>query len=120
MGYVRVKVQIGEADKKTVRNVEFLADTGAFYSMIPQKLADELNIKPLAKTKLVLADKRIVETYPSYAYIKVLDRDGLLPIAIVDVIEPLIGVSTLEGLGLKVDPTTGKIEYSRPYGLALV
>jgi hypothetical protein len=24
----------------------------------------------------------------------------------------------LEGLGFKVDPVTGKLEYSRPYGLA--
>jgi len=31
--------------------------------------------------------------------------------------EPLLGVMVLEGLGIRVDPVTGKLEYSRPYGL---
>lgn len=39
---------------------------------------------------------------------------------IMNVPEPLLGASALEGLGIKVDPTTGRLEHSRPYGLALV
>jgi predicted aspartyl protease len=34
--------------------------------------------------------------------------------------EPLLGVVVLEGLGIRVDPATGKLEYSRPYGLAVL
>ena len=34
--------------------------------------------------------------------------------------EPLLGVVVLEGLGIRVDPVTGKLEYSRPYGLAVL
>jgi len=120
MGYVRANVLIGSADGSVMKSVEFLADTGAYYTVIPPKLAEELNIKPSAKTKLMLADRRLVEASLSYAYIKILEREGVLPIAIMDVPEPLLGVSTLEGLGIKVDPTTGKFEYSRPYGLALI
>jgi len=111
---------IGSADGGVVKSVEFLADTGAYYTIIPPKLAEELNIKPIAKTKLTLADKRVVEVDISLAYIKILDRDGVFNIAIMDVPKPLLGVSTLEGLGIKVDQTTGKFEYSRPYGLALI
>jgi len=33
--------------------------------------------------------------------------------------EPILGVTVLEGLGVKVDPVTGKLEYSRSYGLAV-
>jgi len=29
-------------------------------------------------------------------------------------------VTVIEGLGIKVDPTTGKIEYTRPYGLVIL
>jgi predicted aspartyl protease len=54
------------------------------------------------------------------AYMKLLDRDGALPVAIMEVPEPLLGVTALEGLGLRVDPVTGKLEYSRPYGLAAI
>ncbi|MFZ8788799.1 MAG: hypothetical protein ACO2OZ_03930 [Acidilobaceae archaeon] len=31
--------------------------------------------------------------------------------------EPIVGVTVLEDLGVRVDPVTGKLEYSRPYGL---
>lgn len=68
----------------------------------------------------MLADKRTVEAGISLAYIKILEKDGIFNIAIMDVPEPLLGVSTLEGLGIRVDPTTGKVEYSRSYGLALI
>lgn len=120
MGYVRTKIQIGSPDGKAPREVEFLTDTGAFYTTIPPKLARELGIEALAKTELTLAEKRVVEAGVSLAYIKILEREGVFQIAIVDVPEPLIGVSTLEGLGIRVDPTTGKLEYSRPYGLGLI
>jgi predicted aspartyl protease len=47
-----------------------------------------------------------------------LDRDGIFMVAVLDVPEPLLGVAVLEGLGLRIDPSTGKVEYARPYGLS--
>jgi len=120
MGYVRVNGRIGNSDGSIVKETFFLADTGAFYTTIPPKLAEELNVKPMAKTKLTLADKRSVEVDTALAYIKILERDSVFQIAILDVPEPLLGLTTLEGLGIKVDPNTGKVEYSRPYGVALL
>ena len=120
MGFVRVKGSLGSADRKTVKEVEFLTDTSGFYTTIPPELAEELGIKSAVTTKLVLADKRVVEAGISLAYIKILEREGIFNVAIMDVPEPLVGVSTLEGLGVRVDPTTGKVEYSRPYGLAVL
>lgn len=120
MGYVRVKGVIGSPAKNVIREVYFLADTGAFYTTIPPSLAKELEIKSIAKTTLTLADKRSVEVDTSLAYIKILDREAVLQIAILDVPEPLLGVTALEGLGIKVDPNTGKVEHSRPYGVALL
>jgi len=32
--------------------------------------------------------------------------------------QTVVGVETLESLGLKLDPTTGKIEFTRPKGMA--
>ena len=54
----------------------------------------------------------------SLAYFRILDRDGVFQAALMDSPEPILGVTVLEGLGVKVDPVTGKLEYSRPYGLA--
>jgi predicted aspartyl protease len=32
--------------------------------------------------------------------------------------QTVIGVETLESIGLKLDPTTGKLEFTRPKGMA--
>ena len=103
----------GEADEVT-----FLVDTGTFYTIVPSTLARKLGIEAVEKTELRLADNRSVEAGITVAYIKLMDRDGILPVAIMDSPEPLLGATALEGLGLRVDPATGRLEHSRPYGLA--
>ncbi|MEM1994432.1 MAG: retroviral-like aspartic protease family protein [Nitrososphaerales archaeon] len=120
MGFVKVKCWFGSAGQKTVKEVDFLTDTGAFYTMIPPQLAKELGIKSVVTTKLMLANKRVAEAGISLAYVKILEREGIFNIAIMDVPEPLLGVSTLEGLSVRVDSTTGEVEYSRSYGLAVL
>ena len=120
MGYVKVKATLGNAQRTLTREVEFMADTGAFYTIVPPTLAKELGIQPSARTKLTLADKRVVEADVSLAYIKVLDREGIFLIALIDAPEPLLGATVFEGLGLRVDPSTGNVEQSRPYGLAVL
>jgi len=54
----------------------------------------------------------------SPAYFRVLDRNGVFQVALMNSPEPIVGVTVLEDLGVRVDPVTGKLEYSRPYGLA--
>ena len=120
MGYVKVKASLGDPKRMRAKDVELLVDTGSYYTVIPPRLADELRIKPVAEAEVVLADKRMVKIALSYAYIKLLDREGVLPVGIMDVPEPIVGVTALEGLDVKVDPATGRFEYSRPYGLALL
>ena len=56
----------------------------------------------------------------SYAYVKILDREATLPVAIMDVPEPLLGVTTLEGLGLKVDPVGGSVEKTRAFAVGML
>ncbi|MCP8313685.1 MAG: hypothetical protein H3Z53_04850 [archaeon] len=83
----------------------------SFYTVLPPSLAKELGIVAQLTTELTLADKRIVKEGMSLAYMKLLDREGVLPVAILDAPEPLLGTTALEGLGVKVDPLTGNLEY---------
>ena len=119
MGHVRVKGLVGY-DAQHVQEIELLVDTGAFYTIIPPAAAKELGLEVYKTASLTLADKRRVEAGISLAYMKFLDRDGVLPVAVMDSPEPLLGVTALEGLGLRVDPTTGELQHSRPYGLAVL
>jgi clan AA aspartic protease len=120
MGYVRARAIVGDPQKGKLEEVDFLADSGAFFPTISPSLAERLGIKPIVETELMLADKRKVKAVLSNAYFKLLDREGVFQVAIMDVAEPLLGVTVLEGLGIKIDPGTGKLEYSRPYGLAIL
>lgn len=117
IGHVRVKGLVGR-DRKHAREIELLVDTAAFYTIIPPSAAKELGVEAYQTAPLTLADKRQVEAGISLAYMKFLDRDGVLPVAIMASPEPLLGVTVLERLGLRVDPTTGELQHSRPYGLA--
>ncbi|WP_048056840.1 aspartyl protease family protein [Vulcanisaeta moutnovskia] len=121
MGYVKVREVIGNVDGLIVKEVEFLVDAGAFYTVIGPSLAKDLGIKPITSIRLRLADDdREVIAGLSLAYMKFLDRDGVFPVVIMESPEPLLGVVTFEGLGLRVDSTTGRLEYSRQYGLAVL
>jgi aspartyl protease family protein len=118
VGVVRVRVLLGDALRRRVGEVLFLVDTGSFFPIIPLGLAREYGLEALAEVELLLADGRRVKAGVSLAYFRVLDRDGVFQVALMDSPEPILGVTVLEGLGVKVDPVTGKLEYSRPYGLA--
>jgi len=118
VGFVRVKVLFGDALRRRVGEVLFLVDTGSFFPIIPLGLAREYGLEALAEVELLLADGRRVRAGVSLAYFRVLDRDGVFQVVLMDSPEPILGVTVLEGLGVKVDPVTGKLEYLRPYGLA--
>ncbi|GBC70914.1 hypothetical protein HRbin02_00687 [Candidatus Calditenuaceae archaeon HR02] len=116
MGYVRVKGLIGRRREK-LKEIESLVDTSAFYTIVPPGLAAELGLEPQEIASLVLADRLTVEAGITVACIKPLDREGVVPVAILETPELLLGAIALEGLGLRVDPATGALEHSRPYGL---
>ncbi|MCL0091915.1 hypothetical protein M1N59_01470 [Dehalococcoidales bacterium] len=117
MGYVIAKVLVGDGKTRT-EEVEFLADSGSFHPIIPPTLAQRLGIKPILETELILADKRKVKAPISVAYFKLLDRDGIFQVVIMDVPKPILGIAVFEGLGVKIDPARGKLEYSRSFGVA--
>jgi len=112
-----VPILFGDILKRSVREVFFLVDIGSFFPIIPLSVAEEFSIESLAEVELILADNRRVKAGVSLAYFKIMDREGVFQVVLMDSPEPLLGVIVLEGLGIKVDPVTGKLEYSRPYGL---
>lgn len=117
MGLVKVKGHIG-IRQENLREVEFLADTGSFYSFLPPGLAADLGITLPVTSTVILADSRITEVPVGVAYLRLMDREGGVLVAAMNVPMPLLGASALEALGLKVNPTEETLEHSRPFGLA--
>ncbi len=115
MGHVYVLVRVGDPLKRRVREVKMLVDTGATYPCIPERLADEFGLKLEFKTKVTLADGRVVEAWYATAYIEILGRGDLIPVRVFEVEEPMLGVFAFEALGLAVDPSTGKVKPTRSF-----
>ena len=121
MGLVKVTGSI-ELDESNLREVEFLVDTGSFYTMLPSQLAREAGITFPVTSKVTLADSRTVEVGVGVAFLRLEDREGGVIVASMDVPMPLLGASALEALGFKpdsvVDPVTETLETTRPFGLS--
>jgi len=119
MGYVYIKGLLGDPAKRRVREVKFLADTGAGYVGLHPKLAEDLQLAPVGKTKVVVVDNRVIDVEVTPVYVKVLDREAIVMAAIIESPEPLLGAFTLEVLGLSVEPSTGEVKPTRAFTIML-
>jgi clan AA aspartic protease len=91
--------------------VEALADTGATFTKIPKDAAAKLGLEVKYQTPIELADRRIITRRLALAEIEI---EGVRRPALVAVAgneeTPLLGYTTLEALGFKVNPLTRKLE----------
>lgn len=115
MGFVKVTASIG-VSRENLQEVEFLVDTGSFFTVLPPDLAQTLGIIPTHTTRAVLADKREIMVEVGLAYLYLMDRETVALVGVLEVPEPLLGVSALEGLGLRVNPVEGTVEAFLPFG----
>lgn len=110
MGHVWIDVEILDQDKAKGKKVRGLVDTGATLTTLPQGLADELGIRPTSEDRIQTASG-ILTIKKGRAVIRIENKEELQPVWISDIIDKvLIGSVTLETLGLRVNPITGRIE----------
>lgn len=102
------------------RKVRFMVDTGATYSLISRALARETGLVNSGVRETVrLANGRRVRV-PVYAGLVRIDgREASTIFWVGPCDEPLLGVETLESLGLAVDPSRGRLKPTRPYASRL-
>jgi predicted aspartyl protease len=98
-----------------------LVDTGATYSVISDALARRIGVKRLRRSiSTTLADGRRVRLERAgVAFFRVKGRAAPATILVGRVAEPILGVETLEALGLTVDPRRRRLMPSRPYAVRL-
>lgn len=115
MGLVKVAADIG-LSRDSLQEIEFLVDTGSFYTFLPAGLAESMGIDLPVTSRAALADSREAEVRVGVAYLRLGDREGGIMVAAMNVPMPLLGASALEILGLKVDPANEVLEHTRPFG----
>jgi len=112
LGYIQLKVRISNPlEKSRYVELEMLADTGAIYTGVPASILRSIGIIESGKRKFKLADGRFEEYPIGEAYIEV-EGNGVtsLVVFLPDDANPILGVTTLELLGLQADPVTGKLK----------
>lgn len=112
MGYVRVKAVIADpADKTRKIDIECLVDTGAIYTMIPRDLLEKINTRTIGSRRFKLANGKVEEYPVGEAYVEVqgIGATSLLVFG-PEKSQPLLGVTTLELLGLQVDPISRQLK----------
>jgi predicted aspartyl protease len=117
MGFVRLGGLIGP-DESDLHEVTFLVDIGSFYTILTPGIVAAFHLQTTTRGPVVLADSRIAQIPLGMAYLRLSDREGGVPVGVVQVPEPMLGVTALEALGLKVNPVDGTLEHARPFGPA--
>ena len=101
---------------KKEEKVKLFVDTGSTFSIVPYELAERLGAhKTPWKEKVSLADGSVKEFEVASIYLEILGRGTVAKVLLSEVEEPALGIETLETLGLRVDPVTGKIKPSRSW-----
>ena len=86
-------------------DVEFLVDSGAVYSVVPAATLRKLGLRPYRRETFTLADGRNVQRKVGDAYFELNGHRGPAPVIFGEKgDEPLLGLTTLESLGLALDP----------------
>ena len=101
-----LKVREHRKSEKTAE-VNFLVDSGAIYSLVPGKILDQLDIEPYREMSFSLADGTTLKRQVCSAYFEYEGEGGPAPVVYGEEgDEPLLGATTLESLGLVLNPFT--------------
>jgi len=111
--YIEGVVQGSNERQATVR---FLIDSGATYTLLSHEVWQDIGLSPNRAVSFTLADGTIIERQVSECYIKLPQGEGHTPVILGEPgDEPLLGVVTLEILGLVLNPFN--VSYTHRFSL---
>ena len=118
MGLTSVQVRISNpADRARAIDAEMLVDSGAIFSVVPADELQALGIAPEKTERFSLADGSSVTRQVGIARFEVAGRSGGAPVIFGEPGDAwLLGVLSLESLGLLLDPFKREL---RPMRLVL-
>jgi predicted aspartyl protease len=113
MGFVHVEIEVSADDVRWIP-VRFLVDSGAAYSVLPEDAWRELGLSPRRSVDFVLADGRPIRRQVSDCRFRYRSVDAPSPVVLGEENDvALLGVVTLETLGLVLNPFDRSLEPMR-------
>jgi clan AA aspartic protease len=119
MGYTKVKVKIANPQQPgRFHEAELLVDTGAVYTVVNGRILTDLGIEPVDKMEFYSINKQRLVRKVGVSIVEVMARRWLSNVIFGEENDSeVLGVTTLEQLGLEIDPTKREI---RPMPLYLL
>ena len=118
MGHLHTDMTV-RGSKAAVELKNVLIDTGATYTVLPEEILEEVGAwGPMPEVEVTLGNGETVKA-KAYGVAITIEEVEAPSISITfEGAQTVIGVETLESIGLKLDPTTGRLEFTRPKGMA--
>ena len=111
---------INPADPKKRVRMEFLVDSGAIYSVVPQTVLKKLGIKPCGSKEFTLADGTKIMRRFGNALFTFQKTPGASPVIFGEKGDtPLLGMVSLEALGYILDPLRRELLARIPHAYLL-
>src|SRR2546422_8209432 len=111
---VRAKVwKIGKPE--SARDLDLVVDTGATYTTLPVEFLRELGLEPIRKTKLRMANGRIVQRDLGEAVISIQGRRTVTPVVFGNQKIRLLGAVTLEELSFAANAVARELVPTEAY-----
>jgi len=108
MGMTKISAKVSKGTKS--KEVEFLVDSGATYTLLPEKVWKEFRLKPMREVTFSLADGTTIKRKISEIRLEYQGLYGTTPVILGEKDdEALLGVLTLETLGLVLNPFTREL-----------
>jgi clan AA aspartic protease len=106
MGLTNQKLLVkGSRRARRQATVNFLIDSGAVYSLVPEAILKKIGIRSYRAVDFSLADGRVITRRVGDAYFEFQGVGGAAPVIFGEPgDEPLLGATALESLGLVLDP----------------
>jgi clan AA aspartic protease len=105
VGAFNVTLQVADRFREQFVILDALVDTGATYTALPGSVLDGLGIEREETRRFRIADSRVVEYSMGETRLRLEGREFTAPVIFApDQATPLVGMTTLEILGLGVDP----------------
>jgi clan AA aspartic protease len=106
MGTTLVSVRVSNvADPDRHADVDMIVDSGAIYSVLPERVLRGIGVEPRARERFGLADGRQIKRDVGHALFEIDGRSGPSTVVFGRRSDAcLLGIVTLEELGLRLDP----------------
>lgn len=101
--FLKVKV-FNPAHPQKSGEYEFLVDSGAVYSVMPEEVLTDLAIAGTSEEEFILANGEIIRKRVGNAYFEYKGKVRAAPVVFGEKDIYLLGATTLEALGMILDP----------------